>query len=97
MAKGYRCQSIEPRYARCIPHDDAERSKELRYQELGRDKMDGDGSVWVNKRRSQANIDAGRLVLNDGRIGCGSVVKNFGESTIVVSQLPAGFLSKVPQ
>ena len=88
MARGYRCQSIEPRYARCIPHDDVERSKELGYQELGRDKMGGDGSVWVNKRRSQANIDAGRLVLNNGRIGCGEVVKNFGEATIVVSQSP---------
>jgi hypothetical protein len=85
MAKGYRCQSIEPRYARCIPHDDVERSKDLRYKELGRDKMGGDGSVWVNKRRSQANIAAGRLVLNDGRIGCGEVVRNFGEETIVVS------------
>lgn len=88
-AKGYRCQSIEPRYARCIPHDDAERSKELRYKELGRDKMGGDGSVWVNARRSQANLDAGRIVLNDGRIGCGEVVKNFGEATIVVPRSPA--------
>jgi hypothetical protein len=83
-AKGYRCQSMEPRYARCIPHDDAERLKELRHQDIGRDKIGGDGSVWVNARRSQANLDAGRIVLNDGRIGCGEVVKNFGESTIVV-------------
>jgi hypothetical protein len=58
--------------------------------------MGGDGSVWVNKRRSEANIDAGRLVLNDGRIGCGEVVKNFGEATIVVSQSPAPAISKVP-
>jgi hypothetical protein len=50
--------------------------------------MGGDGSVWVNARRSQANLDAGRIVLNDGRVGCGEVVKNFGESTIVV-QVPA--------
>ncbi len=84
MARGYRCQSIEPRYARCIPHDDVERSKELRYRELGRDKAGGDGSVWVNKRRSQANIEAGRLVLNDGNIGCGEVIRNFGEAAIVI-------------
>jgi hypothetical protein len=46
--------------------------------------------VWVNARRCQANLDAGRIVLNDGRIGCGEVVKNFGESTIVVQcPLPA--------
>jgi len=86
MARGYRCQSIEPRYARCIPHDDAERSRELQHKDLGRVKTGGDGSVWVNKRRSQANIDAGRLVLNDGWIGCGEVVRNFGESMIVVSR-----------
>jgi cellulose synthase/poly-beta-1,6-N-acetylglucosamine synthase-like glycosyltransferase len=85
-AKGYRCQSIDPRYARCIPHDDHERRKELRYQDIGRDRTGGDGSVWVNARRSQANLDAGRIVLNDGRIGCGEVVKNFGESTVVVRE-----------
>jgi hypothetical protein len=40
----------------------------------------------VNARRCQANLDAGRIVLNDGRIGCGEVVKNFGESTVVVRE-----------
>lgn len=85
-AKGYRCQSIEPRYIKCIAHDDAERRKELKYQDIGRDKTSGDGSVWVNARRSQANIDAGRVVLNDGRIGCGEVIRNFGESNVVVRE-----------
>ncbi len=84
MAKGYRCQSIEPRYARCIPHGDAERSRELHYRDIGRDKAGGDGSVWVNARRSQANIAAGRIVLNDGSVGCGEVIRNFGEATITV-------------
>jgi cellulose synthase/poly-beta-1,6-N-acetylglucosamine synthase-like glycosyltransferase len=85
-AKGYRFQSIEPRYARCIAHDDSERRNELRYRDIGRDKTGGDGSVWVNARRSQANIDAGRLVLNDGKIGCGEVFRNFASSAIVVRE-----------
>ncbi|OYY36792.1 glycosyltransferase family A protein [Reyranella sp.] len=86
--RGYRCESIEPRYARCIPHDDVERSRELRYRELGREHVGGEGSVWVNKRRSDANIASGRLVLNEGRIGCGEVVRNFGEEKIILSSLP---------
>ncbi|MCA0303886.1 MAG: glycosyltransferase family 2 protein [Proteobacteria bacterium] len=92
-ARGYRLQSIDPRYARCIPHDDAERSRELRYRDLGREAVGGDGSVWVNKRRSDANIAAGRLVLNDGRVGCGTVVRNFGEAEIVVAALPTPVLA----
>src|SRR6266850_919968 len=63
-AKGYRCQSIEPRYVRCIAHDDDERRKELHYRDIGRDKTGGDGSVWVNARRCQANLDATRFHPN---------------------------------
>ncbi len=85
-AKGYRCQSIDPRYLRCIAHDDAERRKELREQWIGRDSTTGEGSLWENARRSQRNIEAGRIVLNDGHIGCGGVVKNLGQSALVVHE-----------
>ncbi len=85
-ARGYRCQSIEPRYARCIAHDDLERRKELRYQDIGRDSTIAKGSLWENARRSRANLEAGRIVLNDGQIGCGGVVKNFEQGAIVVRE-----------
>lgn len=85
-AKGYQWQTIPPRYARCIAHDDAERRRELPVAHIGRDSMTGEGSVWENARRSQANLEAGRLVLNDGVIGCGGVVKNFDQAAIVIRE-----------
>jgi glycosyltransferase involved in cell wall biosynthesis len=85
-AKGYRCQSIDPRYTKCIAHDDSERRKELREQHIGRDSTTGEGSVWVNARRSERNLKANRIVLNDGRIGCGGVVRNLGQDAQVVRE-----------
>jgi hypothetical protein len=85
-AKGYRLQTIESRHARCIAHDDAERRKELAYKDIGRDSTTRQGSIWENTRRSQANLETGRIVLNDGRIGCGGVIKNLDEAALVVRE-----------
>lgn len=83
---GYRCQSIEPRHARCIAHDDLDRKKELQYQDIGRDSSIERGSVWENARRSQTNLESGRIILNGGRIGCGGADRNFGEASVVVRE-----------
>jgi len=85
-AKGYRCEPIASRYTRCIAHDDAERRKALKHQEIGRDPASGSGSCVTNEQRSRANLAAGRIVLNDGRIGCGGVIKNLGQSAEVVRE-----------
>ncbi len=85
-AKGYRWQTIDPRHTRCIAHGDAERSRELLVQDIGRDSTTGEGSVWENARRSQANLEAGRIVLNDGHVGCGGVIRNFDQGAVVVRE-----------
>ncbi len=84
MAKGYQCQTIPHRYARCIPHSDSERSKELEQGEIGRETATTHGTCFINSERSKANIDAGLVVVNDGYIGCGGVIKNLGKSAMVV-------------
>ena len=85
-ARGYRWKAIDPRHARCIAHDDALRRQELPVQDIGRDAAGGMGSVWENARRSQANLEAGRIVLNDGQVGCGGVIRNFGQDALVVRE-----------
>ena len=85
-SRGYRFRSIESRYVKCIPHDDSDRRKALLYQHIGRDRFSEASSVQLNARRSQANILAGRIVLNEGRIGCGYAVKNFDQSIHVVGE-----------
>jgi glycosyltransferase involved in cell wall biosynthesis len=85
-AKGYRLQAIESRYTRCIAHDDLERRKELLHQDIGRDSTAAHGSFWQNAQRSRENLEAGRVVLNNGQIGCGGVIKNLGQAGVVVRQ-----------
>lgn len=92
-AKGYRLESIDPRHLRCIVHDDSERRQEVLYKNIGRDKSGGDGSVWINAARSQTNIEAGRIVLNGGSIGCGEVFADGVPTPIVVREMASPRLS----
>jgi glycosyltransferase involved in cell wall biosynthesis len=72
MAKGYRCQPIAHQYTTCIPHTDAERSRELEFPDTGRGSPTA-GTCFINSERSKENLAAGKIVSNAGRIGCGSV------------------------
>jgi glycosyltransferase involved in cell wall biosynthesis len=72
MAKGYRCQPIAHQYTTCIPHTDAERSRELEFPDTGRGSPTA-GTCFINAERSKENLAAGKIVSNAGRIGCGSV------------------------
>jgi GT2 family glycosyltransferase len=85
-AKGYHLQIIESRPARRIVYDDAERRKKLAYQDIGRVSTTRQGSVWEKARRSRANLEAGRIVPDDGCISCGEVTRNLGEAALVVRE-----------
>lgn len=84
MAKGHRCRSLPHQYTTCIPHTDAERSRELEFPETGRG-APTQGTCFINSQRSEANLSAGRLVSNGGRIGCGSV-RNSEDEILVVRE-----------
>ncbi len=84
IAKGYKAQTIPHRYARCIPHGDHERRKELEHRHIGRETTTTSGTCFLNSERSKARIAAHQVVVNDGNIGCGGVIRNLGESATVV-------------
>lgn len=81
--RGYRCRSIAHQHATCIPHTDAERSKELEFPDTGRGVSDPRGTCFKNSELSKANLEAGKVVSNAGSFGCGGV-RDARDRTIAV-------------
>lgn len=85
-ARGYEPVPIPAHYLQCIAHDDEERRRYLEEREIGRDAKAGGGTLLRNHLRSERNLSEGRIVVNNGRVGCGGVIKNLGRSALVVHE-----------
>jgi glycosyltransferase involved in cell wall biosynthesis len=71
---GHTPRAVDRRFLSCIAHDDEERRAHTRRRDIGRAEAITEGSSFEYMQRSRAHLEAGRLQLNDGRIGCGTIL-----------------------
>jgi hypothetical protein len=73
---GYKGKEIDRRFLNCILHNDR-----MRFKHVSTHEAYGD-------QRDETVDSCDTTVVNDGRIGCGTVYKNFGEEPIEIVPLP---------
>jgi len=74
---GYAAVEIDPRYFRCVPHNDAVRFREYPHvREL------------VDDYEKQLADGPDATIVNFGNVGCGTVYRNFSDKPITLGRIP---------
>lgn len=79
IASGCQLEWMEPQFAQFLPHDDGRRVENMRREHQARRQTSD-----RNAARSRANLEAGRIVANGGRMwGSATMHRNFSETLVI--------------
>lgn len=82
-ALGYKPGSIDRQFLFSIPHNDLQRGFTI----AERESKVGKNLYNINEKKSREKIINDEFILNKGKVGCGTVFKNFSKEPIIIGKL----------